>query len=302
MTNEELCIAIQNNVGNKQDHLMELYKQNSGMIEKIIRRYSEAEELDDLRQEAFFGIARAAELWKPEKECNFITYAAYWIRSVIFRYIEECSGVIRIPSYKRTLILKYHRIVNSYRVRFGRDPSSLELCAMIGLSPEQLEGLRADIQAARIRSTSELIGGEGDDLTLEDTIAAEGDQIGDVIELIQHEELSSELWSCVDSLKGRQPDIIRARYIDNKSLPECGKAFGISGERARQIEQEAIRELRKGRRVKRLIPYLNEDTAHSWSLKGTSRLVFEQYGSVQERAMMKLEEFSGVSLWHGKEA
>ena len=303
MTNEELCIAIQNNVGNKQDHLMELYKQNSGMIEKIIRRYSEAEELDDLRQEAFFGIARAAELWKPDDNgASFITYAMYWIRAVINRYIEECSGVVRIPSYKRGLMLKYHRIVNNYRVRFGRDPSSRELCALIGLSPEQLEGLKADIQAARIRSTSELIGGEGDDITLEDTLAAEGDQISDVIEMIQHEELSSELWSCVADLRPQQAVVIRGQYKDGRTLKECGDVLGVSTERAKQLRNDGIKELRKARYSKRLLPYLSEDVAYMWGLKGNSVTMFERYGSIQERAMIKLEEYSGSSLWHGKEA
>ena len=300
MTNEELCMMYQS--GNKEV-IEDLYKNNIGMIEKIIRHYSGIEDLEDLRQEAFFGIAKAAELWKPEKECNFMTYAAYWIRSVITRYIEECSGVIRIPSYKRTLILKYHRIVNSYRVRFGREPSSLELCALIGLSQEQLEGLKADIQAAQIRSTSELIGGENDDLTLEDTLAAEDDPIEEALERMQHEQLSAELWSCVDELEPRETAVIRSRYGNEQALTlkECGANLGVSLERVRQVESAALRKLRKPRYSKRLLPYLDEGTARRWSLSGTGLGIFYHHGSVQERAMIQLEEFSGVSLWHGKE-
>ena len=302
MTNEELCIAIQNNVGNKQDHLMELYKQNSGMIEKIIRRYGGMEELEDLRQEAFFGIARAAELWEPKGESKFITYAVFWIRSTIRRYIEECGGVIRIPSYKHEQMQKYNRVLNCYRVQFGTEPSNRELCALLNIKPEQLTDLKADVQAARIRSTSERIAGDDEELTLEDTIADDADQIGDVIDRIQHDELSAALWSCVDGLRGKQPDIIRERYINNKSFPECGKVIGVSAQRASQIEQDALRELRKGRYSKRLVPYLDEATAYRWSLKGIGRSAFERLGSVQERAMINLEQLSGTSLWHGKEA
>ena len=65
MTNEELVIEYQ--TGNKAV-IEQLYLQNRGMIEKIVRRYAGIEELDDLRQESFFGLVKAAELWKPENE------------------------------------------------------------------------------------------------------------------------------------------------------------------------------------------------------------------------------------------
>ena len=301
MTNEELCIALQNHEGDRQELLLELYKKNSGMIEKIIRRYGGMEELEDLRQEAFFGIARAAELWKPKGGSKFITYAIFWIRAIVGIYVKNCSGAIRIPSYKHEQIQKYNRILNSYRVQFGAEPSDRELCALLDIRPEQLEELKADIQAARIRSTSERIAGDDEELTLEDALADDTDQIGEVIDRIQHEELSTVLWSCVDGLKENQSYIIRERYVNNKLLSECGKSLGISSERARQIELDALRELRKGRCSKRLVPYLDEATAYRWSLKGIGLAKFEQYGSVQERAMMNLERLSGTSLWHGKE-
>ena len=141
MTNEELVLDYQS--GNK-DALEALYSQNIKMIEKIIRRYSGYEELDDLRQEAYFGIVKAAETWNPEKDCSFITYAIYWIRAVIIRYIKEYGRVVRIPSYKRELISRYHKEVNGYYVRFGKYPSDTELRALLELSQEQLEKLKAD--------------------------------------------------------------------------------------------------------------------------------------------------------------
>ena len=201
MTNEELCIAIQSGTGERQELLEQLYTQNTKIIERIIRRYRGYEELDDLRQESFFGLVQASLLWKPKKDCKFLTYAVYWIRQAILRYIEECSGIIRVPSNKRQMIRQYDKILNSYRVRFGRDPSDRELCALLDLTPEQLKDLRNNAQALRIRSTSEPVGGEEDDITLEDTIAAAGDPIQDTIERIQREELARELWSCVDELK-----------------------------------------------------------------------------------------------------
>ena len=275
MTNEELVLEYQSGDDNA---LEALYSQNAKMIEKVIRKYAGVEELDDLRQEAYFGIYRAAALWNPEKDCNFITYAVYWIRAAIVRYIEECGGVVRIPSHRRAVMIRYNKAVNGYRVRFGNYPSDIELCVLLGLNQEQLEKLKADIQASRIRSTSEVIGGEEDDITLEDTIADENDQYETVIDQIQQEQLSKELWSCVDDLKPQQAGVIRGHYKEGQTLKECGAALGVSTERARQIEQKAIRELRKSR--------------------FTGFGSFSKHGSSQEIAVMKLEELSGMSLWN----
>ena len=298
-SNEELVIEYQKT--GSRAALEQLYLQNSGLIEKIIRRYSGVEELDDLRQESYFGLVKAAELWKPERESVFTTYAVYWIRAAISRYIDNCSGAVRIPSYKRVLIGRYHRTRNSYRVRFGRDPSDRELCAALDITKDQLKELKKDIQAARIRSTSEPIGGEDDDLTLEETLAAAGDPIEEALERMQHERLSAELWSCVDDLEPRESAVIRSRYGNEQALTlkECGENLGVSPERVRQVEAAALRKLSKPRYTKRLLPYLDEGTAHRWSLSGTGFGTFNRYGSVQERAMMKLEEWSRTSLFYG---
>ena len=297
MTNEELCIAIQSEAPGREELLMELYNQNIRMIEKITRKYSRAAELDDLMQEAYFGIVKAAQLWNPEKNCNFITYAVYWIRAVILRYIEECGGVVRIPSNKRALIGKYHRALNHYRVMFGRDPSENELSAELDVSKEQLQELKKDLLITRIRSTSEIIGGEDDDLTLEDTITADGDQFEDVIDSIQREQLSKTLWSCVDDLSTQQSSVIRGHFKEGRSLKECGALLGVSTERARQIERNGLRELRRVKYTKRLKPYLTDQAAYTLGLKHCGVSAFRQYGSSQERAMILLEQMSGISLW-----
>ena len=298
-SNEELVIQYQET--SSRAALEQLYLQNSGLIERIIRCYSGVEELDDLRQESYFGLVKAAELWKPERESVFTTYAVYWIRAAISRYIDNCGGVVRIPSYKRVQIGRYHRTRNSYRVRFGRDPSDRELCAALDITKDQLKDLKKDIQAARIRSTSEPIGGEDDDLTLGDTLAAAGDPIEEALERMQHEQLSAELWSCVDDLEPRESAVIRSRYGNEQALTlkECGENLGVSPERVRQVEAAALRKLSKPRYTKRILPYLDEGTAHSWGMRGTGRGVFERSGSVQERAMMLLEEIAGTNLYYG---
>ena len=297
MTNEELCAMYQSGT-NKQEILEQLYTQNAGIIEKIIRRYRDIEDLEDLRQESYFGIMRAAELWKSEKG-SFINYAVYWIKQVVKRYIDNCGAVVRVPVNRRELIGRYHRCLNSYRLKFGRDPSEKELCALLELSMNQLEDLKRDLHALKIRSTAETVGGDDDDLTLEDTIADDGDAIGDVIERIHFEQLSACIWSEVDILPAGQRDVIRKRYKEGCTMKECGAALGVTPECVKSLEDKALRELRRPKHTKRLRPFFTESGAYNAGLKNNGLGTFERYGSSQECAVMRLERLTGMNLWSG---
>ena len=291
-TNEELVTMIQDG-SNVKENLERLYLQNIGLIEKVIRRYSGIEELEDLRQEAFIGMVKAARLWDPEKGANFSTYYLYWIKQTVQRYIDNCVGVVRVSVSQRQRIRQYNRIINEFRVKFGRMPTALELAAALEISSDQLEDLEKDIQALRIRSTSEPIGADTADLTLEDTLPACGDLIEDMIEKIQHEELSSELWLCVDELKPKQAACIRGQFKDGLTLKECGDALGVSIERARRLKEEGLRELRKPRFAKRLRVFLSDRTLYSQGLNGTSLTTYKRTGtSAQERIIMWMEELN----------
>lgn len=299
MNNNELVMCIQNGF-DVTENLEKLYLQNTGMIEKIIRKYNGIEDLEDLRQEAYFGIEKAAQLWDSSRGIQFIVYAAYWIHSVVRRYIDDCGSVIRVPAHKRTLIARYHRIKNNYRVCFACDPTDKELCSMLLLSQQQLDDLKKDDYAMRIRSTSEPIGEEGE-LILEDTIATETDPIEDTIDKIQAEELRAVLWACVDDLEPRQAEVIRDRFQNDKTLQECAEGLGCTYQNVKAIQDKALRELRHGKNVKRLRPYLTDGSAYSLGLRSNGVGVFKRRGSAQERAMILLEEISGVKLWQQSE-
>lgn len=295
MTNEQLVLEIRagNNV---TENMKQLYERNLGMIRKIARKYHGLEDDEDLMQEAYFGLIRAVELWEPEMEVSFITYANYWFKQAMCRYIQNCSNTIRVSSYQYENISKYKRAVNSIRTRFGRDPHKAEIMYLLEISSDQYENLLKDVRTLWIRSTSEPIGGEYDDLLLEDTIPAEGDQIEEVVEKIYKEELSDAVWSEVDKLPEREALAIRNKYCDGMTLAQCGEALGVSPERVRQLQSNAFRKLRSTKVQRRLIPYLTESTAYSVGIK-SSFSSFKSYGeSVQERAVMLLEKETGP-IW-----
>ena len=289
MTNEELAVKIQRGE-DVQESLEALYLQNIGIIKKIVKKYAGVEDPEDLMQEAFFAIRKAALLWSPAAGAGFAHYAGFWIKQILLRYIDNCGGVVRVPVNQRARIQRYHRTVNRFRVCLGRDPEPMELCFALDISADQLESLQQDIHALRIRSTSEIIG-EDDGITLEDTLQAAGDPIGDVVDRIQAEELQRVLWGVVDELKGRQADVIRERYRDGLTLKECGDLHGISTERIRQIENNALRAMRTGHNRRVLIPFFTESGAYAAGLRSISLAAFKRsHVSSQERAVMYLEE------------
>ena len=288
MTNEELALKIQRGE-DVQESLEALYMQNIGLINKIVARYAGIEDPEDLKQEAFFAFQKAALLWSPAAGAGFAHYAGFWIKQILLRYINNCGGVVRVPVNQRARIQRYHRTVNRFRVCLGRDPEPMELCFALDINADQLESLQQDVHALRIRSTSEVIG-DDDDMSLEDTLQAAGDPIEDVVDRIQAEELQRVLWGVVDELKGRQADVIRERYRDGLTLKECGDLHGISIERIRQIENNALRAMRTGRSRRVLIPFFTESGAYSTGLRGSLASFRRSHVSPQEHAIMYLEE------------
>ena len=162
MTNEDLVLAIQTGAGDRQELLYVLFKQNTGMIERIIQRCHCSEDPADLRQESFFGLTRAVDLWDPDKEVTFITYACYWIKQALYRYLENCGSVLRVPTHRRQSIREYYRAVRSFQNSLGRAPTEREIGAALGMKPEEIQAIKKDAQALTIRSTAEPIGEDGD--------------------------------------------------------------------------------------------------------------------------------------------
>lgn len=293
MTNEELCLMYQS--GNKEV-IGELYKQNTGMVEKIIGRYKGVEDPEDLRQEAFFGMVRAVELWDPEREAQFLTFAVICIKSVLHRYIAECGSIIKVPEYQKTLIYKYDRCMNEFRARLGRDATPEELRALLEISKDQLEQLKKDRVTLAIRSTSEVIGGDDDDITLEDTLPAEGDQYEDAVDRIQQEQLSRELWAQVDKLPEREASVVRGKYLNGETYAQSGERLGVSQERIRQLHARALRTLRSGKARQRLLPYLSDSAAYSIGTRSGLSYFKRNHTTGQERAVMLLEQWTGP-IW-----
>ena len=289
MTNEELVFQIQHGE-NRIQNLEQLYTQNRGIIAKIIQRFKGYEEEDDLFQEAYFGLARAAEHWSPEGGASFCNYAAFWIRQAIQSYIDHNGFLVRIPANRRNRIMYYQRTISDFRKELNRDPTPSELMDVLGIDFQQLKTLRKDARAIQCKRLEEPVyfSQEGEEITLGDTLEDPVDRIGDKMDEIDREQLSSFLWSLVGSLRNEQAEVIRRRFQDGETLKECGSVLGFTPEQVRLIEAKALWILRSSENAEQIKSYIDE-TAYTLGLKRTSLSAWRNTSeSSTEWAAMKL--------------
>ena len=257
MTNEQLVARIQAGEGTA-DNMLRLWRQNEGFIAKMAKRYQGYAELDDLKQEGYIGLCEAVRQYDPEQGASFISYAAFWIRQAMKRYIDNSCGVVRIPVHAREWIQKYNRAVKEFRKYYGTEPPECALCAMLKVSQEKLRSIQKDARMGRIDSLSRPTAGEDEELTLADLVPSGEDMEGDVIKALDTAAMGREVWLAVDGLPDNLPAVVRMRYQDRKTLEQAGRNLGVSRERFRELERKAFRLLKTERSSRKFRCYYEE--------------------------------------------
>ncbi len=257
MTNEQLVARIRAGE-DEAENMLKLWQQTEGFIAKLAMKYQGCTELDDLKQEGYIGLCEAVRQYDPDKGVPFINYAAFWIKQVMRRYIDNCCGTIRIPVHEKEWDHKYNRIVKEYRKEYGEFPSDRALSVLLGVKWEKLQEIKRSVRMGRISSLSEPIAGEDEDITLYDTIASGEDMEEDAIKELDTADMGRELWIAVDQLPGNLPEAVRLRYREGMTLKEVGQSLGVGVERARQIEAKAMRVLGQRSRNKKFRAYYEQ--------------------------------------------
>lgn len=134
-------------------------------------------------------------------------------------------------------------------------------------------------------SLSAPIGGENDDITLEDVIKSDADAIGDTLEAMSTERLASVLWPMVEELESLQAAVIKERFRKGSTYKQCGAALGIPEGKARRKEEKALQNLRTRKAV--LLPFMSDSERYSKGISFTGLSYFKKTGmSSQERAVI----------------
>lgn len=244
MDNEQLVARIRAGE-DVAKNMLELYNQNRGFIVKVAKRYQGFAEMEDLLQEGYIGLSEAVRHYDADKNSSFIHYAAFWIRQSMRRYVDNCGSVVRIPVQARGEIREYNRVVREYRKYYGEWPSDCALCRFLGVTREKLQEIRKSVQIGQMRSLSEVLGGDGEEFTLEDSIASDQDLEGDAIREADTAAMKRELWIAVDRLPGNLPEVIKKRFLDGRTLKEISQEWGVTYSKVHDIQNKALRTLRQ---------------------------------------------------------
>lgn len=291
MTNEELVIRIKAGI-DPEENMLVLYEQVKAFISSIAWKYRGREEIEDLEQEGYLALYDAIDGYDPNTGYKFLTYAEKWIRQAMGRYIEKNSSSLRISYQSQARLRKYNRFRDSFVKEYGREPSEAEAAASMGFSIDQVRDIHKNARMVNLVSLDAPIKGfEEEGFSTGDGIPSAEDMEEETLDRLQQEQLSTVLWECVDSLPGRQPEVLRKRFQENMTLDAIGESFGVWREAIRQDQSKAFRELRKPRNARRLRPFLTEaEEIYNMGIKGTGLDRFNQtWTSATERAALHFE-------------
>ena len=296
MSNEELVSQIQQGV-NTCSNMELLYMNNKPYIFQIAKKYSNYTDIEDLMQEAYFGLYEAVQRYENNHEVKFMTYAGYWIHQTIARYAGNHENTVRMPLGLKDIIYKYKEYINLYKIKLGRIPSDNKLCTYLGVNSKKLKSIKLALhQYDRMKSLNDEIPGEdGEGIALGDAIAGKVDLENDLIDNLMEKKVRMELWQIVkENTTKQENEALIHRYKKNMTLRDVANTMNISFQRVRQLEQQGLKKLRLARIRRDIQERFEINNARSY--RGSFKSFNYDWTSSTERVALKNIELESKIL------
>jgi RNA polymerase primary sigma factor len=231
---------------------------NSRLVISVAKKYmGRGVPFLDLIQEGNIGLIRATKKFDYRRGHKFSTYATWWIRQAVTRAIADQGRTIRVPVHMGDQINKLLRVQHQLTQRLGREPSVDELALSLDVPPKKVENM---IQVARRPLSLETPTDDEEDSVLGDFI--EDDEAPPPDDSATYNLLREHLEEVLNSLPPREVRILQLRYglLDGQAytLEEVGRKMGVTRERVRQIEAQALSRLRHPSIRRKLRDYLGD--------------------------------------------
>ena len=210
----------------------------------------------DLINEGNIGLIEAAKRFDPDKNVKFITYAVWWVRQSIIHALSDHSGAFRLPQKQANLLYRIKKAKSQLALELKRTPSREEIAKYVQVGVEDVTVL---LQVAEENVSLTTLIDEEHDFHLADKL--EQDQIPPADQYPIKPSMQTMLYGALTELDQKEEIIVKLRFglgdQEPKTLKEIGEMLGLSRERIRQIEVQALQKLSRSQRSSHLRSYLN---------------------------------------------